>query len=215
MKVSIKLQHTYMSGWKNYNLELLTEFPGMKTIKALSGPIVMKEEYSSKLFTEWAKDNGIDVTDLFTDPDKVKKDSAVLDKLTSLISTRNDANLKEMSTNKCYTKLSATRNTHFSPMKTAFETIFMYDVLVQVEYNDQYGQLTIPVPAREKNDAMPFIMGSGKNMGKVLYEEEEAMNYVSMQIDKLVDDCDTEEKFKKLLDKLNEIQRDAVKSLKK
>lgn len=215
MKISCKLDYTYMSGWKGYTLDFTTEFSDSRNAKIFSGSIVAKDACSSKYIISWAAEKGFDLPELFTDYDNAKKDSQTFSKFTGLLADWNDANLKEMSTNKCFIDYSATKNPKFKPMETAFETFFMYDVLVKIEFNNTHGQLIIPVPAREKDDNMPFIMMSGKNMGKTLYEEEEAINYVSSKVDKLVDECDSEEKFNALARKLNEIQKTAFNSLKR
>ena len=215
MKASCKLDHTYLSGWKSYVVELKTEFPEMKTIKVMGYDIMVKEDYSPKDFYSWAQSNGIDAKALFVDTDLVQEDQKKMNILTNLINEHREKNYNEMCNNKCYTKMVATRNNHFPPMKTAFETYHIYDVLVQVEFNSKHGHLTIPVLAREKCEGITFMMGSGPNMGKPLYEEKEAINFVESQIYKMVEDCDTDEKLNQLLKKLNEIQSQAVKAIKK
>jgi len=215
MKVSCKLDHAYLSGWKSYDVVLTTEFSGMKTIKVMSYSIMVKDDYSSRDFYSWAQSNGIDAKALFIDTGIVQEDQEKMNLLTKLINDHREKNYNEMCNNKCYTKIEATRNRDFPPLKTSFETIYMYDVLVKVEFNSKYGHLTIPVPAREKNDSMPFIMGSGPHMGEQLYEEKEAINYVESEINQLVEDCDTDEKLNQLLNKLNAMQGEALKALKK
>ncbi len=214
MKASCKLSHTFISGWKSYDVLLTTDFSGGKTFKVKEYSIMMKDEYTPSDFYSWAQSNGIDAKALFVDKNLVFKDKIMVDNLIKLIDEQIEKNNNEMCNNKCYTKISAKRNKRFPPMETAFETFFWYDVLVQLEYNSMEGHITIPAPGREKNDHMTFIMGSGPNMGKQLYEEKEAINYVESQIYKLVNDCDSEEKLNQLLKKLNKIQSEAIKALK-
>lgn len=110
--------------------------------------------------------------------------------------------------NKCHIQYSATINPDYRPLRTAFEIIHAYDVKVRIEYKSDVLEMVFLSQGREKNDYCPMIMLSGKHMMESLYEEKEAIYKIESRIERYINDCDTDEKFKELPKTLKKIQND-------
>ena len=107
---------------------------------------------------------------------------------------------------------SASVNKSYRPMMTAFETFRMYDVNVEVikivdGVSEKVYETTVHIPARDKSCGCVFIMGTGSSMGKQVYEEKEAITHFRDHIYKDVEDCDSEEKLKNLIKKIEIVRK--------
>lgn len=208
MKTTITKKHEYISGWTSYDMTWKTDYSGVRNKTLQTVVVVSKEPFSTKILKSWAAEKGYDIDSLFTYMEDWRED---LEKINQFIKVFNEKYLKNLealnSDNKCYTHYSATLNPKYKPLKTAFETIEAYTVTVLIEYKSGVINAVFPSQGRKKSESCPMIMLSGKHMGKSIGEEDEAIDKIASRIDRYVEDCDTDEKFKELPKKLAAIQK--------
>jgi hypothetical protein len=70
--------------------------------------------------------------------------------------------------------------------------------------------MQFPSQGRKQNKYCPFILVSGGEM-KELYGEEDAIYKISSRIGRFIEDCDTDQKFRELSNKLMEVKKELAK----
>ena len=214
MKVTITKKHEYMSGWTVYDMTWKTDYSELrrKNMTLQSVVVVTKDPFSTKILKAWATENGVDIDALFTEVEKCKEDCEKMNRLVGEFEKTFGDHLPELnSDNKCHVRYTATLNPNYKPLKTAFETIEVYDVEVLIEYKSGVIDMVFPSQGRKKSESCPMIMLSGKNMLKSIGEEEEAIDKISCRIERYLDDCDSDEKFAALPKKLAEVKKSLMK----
>lgn len=212
MKITISTKHTYLSGWTAYDMTWKTEYTGFRNKTIQSIVVVSKEPFSAKGLKKWASELGYDLETLFTDIENCKSDVAKINEFTKIFNNKYLKNIDEInSQDKCMIKYSATLNNHYTPLKTAFETIEAYDVYVLIEYKSGVIKISFPSQGRKKSESCTMLVFDGGKL-KSLYGEEEAISKIRSRIQNLIDDCDSDEKFKVLPRKLNDIRTSIMKS---
>lgn len=211
MKTTIKTIHNYLSGITTYEMAWKTEYSDIKNFTLNSCVVASKEAFSTKVFKKWASELGIDVETLFTDPKASKEDVESVNNLIEAFNNEYHKTFEELnSQNKCNVRYTATLNPNYKPFKTSFETIQVYDVEVLIEYKSGVITAVFHSQGRKKNDYMPYFLISGDKMVQ-LYEEKEAIQKIKSRIEKYINDCDTDEKFKELTKKLAAVQKELKK----
>ncbi|MSS18762.1 hypothetical protein, partial [Sodaliphilus pleomorphus] len=208
MKITIKKNHKYLSGWTSYDMTWKTEYPVSRNQLLQSVIVITKNPFSVKVLKGWATAKGFDFDPLFTDINKCKDDCKKINQIGYLFNKEYAENLKILnSKNKCLVEYSATLNPMSKPIKTAFETFKAYEVNVYVEYKFAYINLVFPSLGREKNDTSQLIILSGNKL-KSTYGEGEAINKIQNLIEKYIKDCDSDEKFNALVMTLKGIRKE-------
>ena len=207
MKTIITKKHEYLSGWTMYDMTWKMDYSRIPNKTIQSAVVVSKDPFSNKVFKEWAAGKGCDIEALFTKTENVEMDCKEMNKLVVAFNKEYGNNLNLLnSDNKCHVSYSAAINPNYRPLVMAFDTIQAYDVKVRIEYKSGVLEMVFLSQGRKKNDYCPMIMLNGKYMGESLYEEKEAIFKVESRIERLVEDCDTDEKFVELSKKLSKIQ---------
>ena len=213
MKISISKNHEFLSGWTAYNLSWRTDYSGVRKNMTLQSVVwVSKEPFSTKTIKSWASELGLDLDALFTVLDNSKEDCEKMNKFIKVLNEKSEKNYAEINgNNKCLVYYSATLNPNYRPLKMAFETIEVYNVRVYVEYKSGYFEMEFPSQGRKKSESCPMIMLSGPHMGKSIGEEDEAIEKISSHIERYINDCDSDEKFKELPKKFAEVKVQLMK----
>lgn len=210
MKVIVKKDYEFLSGWVKYNMTWKTEYPGIRNFAIQSVVVVSKEPFSANVLKKWAAEQGIDLDALFTDFDKNKEDVDKVNQFSAIFNEWNHKNIDELNSNKCEVRYTATLDPNYKPYKTAFETIQVYQVDVVIEYKSGAYHIQFPSQGRKKSDSCPYILISGSKMEE-MYEEKEAIQKIKARLERYIEDCDTDEKFRALGDKLVAIKKDLKK----
>ena len=211
MQISIVKKHEYLSGWIISEMTWKTDFSGVRNKTIQSVYVATKEPFSTKTLKTWASEQGYDLDALFTDLDKCKEDCETLKLLCNAFNEKYGKNADEVKGDtKCYVRYTATINPHYKPLKTAFETIDVYTVDVIIEFKGNVLKAVFPSQGRKQNKYCPFILISGGET-KELYGEEDAIYKISSRIGRFIEDCDTDQKFRELSNKLMEVKKELAK----
>lgn len=213
MKTIITKKHEYLSGWTAYEMTWKTDFSGVSKNKTIQTVVVFsKDSLIPETIKKWASEQGCDLDSLFTDLENIKEDCEKVNPIIRLLNEKFSKNETELkNNNKCLVRYSATLNPNYRPLKTAFETIEVYNVKVYVEYKSGYFEMVFPSQGRKKSESCPMIMLSGPHMGKSIGEEDEAIEKISSHIERYIKDCDSDAKFKELPKKFADVKAQLMK----
>ena len=208
MQITITKKHEYLSGWTAYDMTWKTEFSGVRNKTIQSVYVPTKNPFSTKIFKSWASERGFDLDALFTDLEKRKEDCQ---KATLLCEAYNEEYGKNINAVKedttCYVRYTATLNRNYKPLEMSFETIEVYVVEATIEFKGNVLKAVFPSQGRKKNECCPYILISGGEM-KELYGEEDAIYKISSRIGRYIEDCDSDQKFRELPQKLMEVKKE-------
>lgn len=211
MQINITKRYEFMNGWTAYDMTWKTELPGLPNQIMMSVSVVSRNPFSTKILKDWASEKGYNLDTVFTDYEKGKEDCEKMKKFYEEFNEVYGKNLDAiLSDNKCYVRYTATLNPNYKPLKTAFETIDIYTVEVKIEFKGHLLIIQFPSQGRKQNEDCPFILVSGGEM-KELYGEEDAIYKISSRIGQYIKDCDTDQKFRELFNKLTEVKKELEK----
>lgn len=212
MKVIVKDDYQFLSGWVRYNMVWRTKYTGIRNRTLQSVVVFSKEPFSSKVLKEMASEQGYDLDSLFTEFDRYKEDLDKMNQFSAIFNKWNEKNIEEInSDNKCNVRYTATLDPNYKPLETPYMTIQVYQVHVLIEFNFKAAQFPIYSLGRKK-ESYPFNLISGGKTEE-MYEEEEAIEKINARIENDITDCDTEEKYYALGFKLVDIQTEQFKKM--
>ena len=211
MQINITKKHEFMTGWTAYDMTWKSEFPGVRNKTIQSVGVVTKDPFSTKILKAWASEKGYDLDAIFTNLDKGKEDCEKMKQFCKDFNEVYGKNIEAIKGDtKCYVRYTATINPNYKPLKTAFETIDVYTVEAIIEIKGNALKMQFPSQGRKQNKYCPFILVSGGEM-KELYGEEDAIYKISSRIGRFIEDCDTDQKFRELSNKLMEVKKELAK----
>lgn len=211
MELTITKKHEYLSGWTLYDMTWKTDYSGIRNMTLQSVVVVTKEPFSSKTLKTWMAGKGVDLDEIFTIRENAKEDCEKMNQLVGDFNKDFGGGLEELnSDNKCHVRYSATLNPNYKPFVGAFETMEAYNVEVLIEYKSGTIQVVFPSQGRQKVSGCTLIVLSGNHL-KSIYGEEEAIEKVKSRIERYINDCDSDEKFKELPNKLVAVKKEMMK----
>lgn len=211
MKTLVSKKHEYLSGWTAYDMTWKTDYCGIRNKTIQSATVVSKNPFSTKILKDWASERGYDLDTLFTDVERCREDFNTVNQLVADFNKEYSKNLDELKGDtKCRVRYTATLNPKYKPLETAFETIEVYIVEAIIEFRGNVLKALFPSQGRRENKYCPYIVISGGEM-KELYGEEDAIYKISSRIERYINDCDSDDKFRELPNKLMEVKRDLAK----
>ena len=211
MKINITKKHEFASGWTAYDMTWKTDFSGVRNKTLQSVSVATKNPFSTKILKTWASELGYDLDAVFTDLEKGKEDCEKMKQFVKVFNEEYGKNADALKSDpKCYVRYTATLAPGYKPLKTAFETIEAYAVEVIIEFRGNALKAVFPSQGRKKNEYCPYILISGGEM-KELYGEEDAIYKISSRIGRLIDDCDSDKKFRELPQKLMDVKKELAK----
>lgn len=212
MQILITKKHEYLTGWTSYDMTWKTDYTGVRKNMTLQSIVVVsKEPFSIKTLKEWAAGKGVDFDSLFTIKENAQKDCEKMNQIVEDFNNEFGNGLKELNNDdKCHVRYSATLNPNYKPFVGAFETMEAYNVEVRIEYKSGSIQVVFPSQGRQKVSGCTLIVLSGNHF-KSIYGEDEAIEKVKSRIERYINDCDSDEKFNELPNKLVAVKKEMMK----